>query len=472
MKVFLLFLSVLCAAVFAAAQGFAGFPEYLLSLPEAGRQARVDSFLSANPVSPLTTGDTLCHYIYAGQAQSVVLAGDATQWVPAPALTNVEGTNFWHLTQSYEADARLDYKFVVNGSNWILDPRNPYTCAGGFGPNSELRMPAYVPPTEILYSSGIPHGQLWDTLFYSTNLNNSRKIWVYTPAGFDPAVPCPVVYVHDGDGYLYLAQMRNTLDYLIHQQILQPLLAVFIPPVDRTDEYAGNKQAAFTRFMTGEVIPWIDRKYSTVAHPWGRANLGASNGGNIALWLTVSRPDVFGRVAAMSSNVEPNISLAVQSGVTPPVKYYIDLGTYDIPILISRVRQFKNLLTENGAVFKYQEFNEGHSWGNWKAHVDDALIWLFGNAQGSGRIILPPLQFRYGSEIRQFDVGVPCGLRPPYHLTFCNLNGQMIQTADYSKFSAQLRFVHPPVKPGIYILCMHTTGNRFCRKVFIGQECP
>ncbi len=455
------------STVYAPAQGFAGFPEYLLSLPEAGRQARVDSFLGANPVSPLTTGDTICHFIYAGQAQSVLLAGDATQWAPGPALTKVDGTNFWHLTLSYEADARLDYKFVVNGSNWILDPRNPYTCAGGFGPNSELRMPAYVPPAEIVYMPGISHGQLWDTLFYSTNLNNTRKIWVYTPAGLNPAVPCPVIYVHDGDGYLYLAQIRNTLDYLIHQQVLQPLIAVFIPPVDRTDEYAGNKQAAFTRFVTEEVIPWVDRKYPTLAQPWGRGNLGASNGGNISLWLTVSRPDVFGRVAAMSSNVEPNITQAVQAGVTPAVKYYLDLGTYDIPILISRVRQFKSLLTDNGSALKYQEFNEGHSWGNWKAHVDDALIWLFGNAQGTGRVAPPGLQFRYGSQNRCFEVGVPCGFGPPYRVTLDNLSGKAIHAMDYPQVTTKLGFVHPPVQTGVYILCMHSGGKRSCRKVFI-----
>ncbi len=42
------------------------------------------------------------------------------------------------------------------------------------------------------------------------------------------------------------------------------------------------------------------------------------------------------------------------------------LGTYDIPILISRVRQFKSLLMDNGSALKYQEFNEGHSWGTGK----------------------------------------------------------------------------------------------------------
>jgi enterochelin esterase family protein len=119
----------------------------------------------------------------------------------------VEGTNLWYLTQTYEPDARLDYKLIIDGNQWILDPRNSYTCTGGFGPNSELRMPQYVPPVEVEYNSGIAHGSIRDTTFYSIYLKNSRKIWVYTPAGMSPEKSYPVAYVHDGDGYLALASM-------------------------------------------------------------------------------------------------------------------------------------------------------------------------------------------------------------------------------------------------------------------------
>jgi enterochelin esterase-like enzyme len=26
----------------------------------------------------------------------------------------------------------------------------------------------------------------------------------------------------------------------------------------------------------------------------------------------------------------------------------------------------------------YREFNEGHSWGNWRAHIDDMLVFFWG----------------------------------------------------------------------------------------------
>lgn len=367
-----------------AGQSLSDFLVYVNSLPASERQIRVDSFLALHPVSPLIESDSICHFIYTDNVQKVQIAGDFSNWSSLLDFSRVEATNFWYLTQTYESDARLDYKLVINGNQWILDPRNPFTCAGGFGPNSELRMPQYVYPSEVEYIAGIAHGSLRDTTFYSNYLKNSRKIWVYTPAGMNPEKYYPVVYVHDGDGYLALASIRNILDNLIAWGQLQPLIAVFVPPVDRTEEYAGSKQVAFTNFMVNEVVPWIDKRYPTILHPWGRANLGASNGGNISLWLTVSHPDVFGLVATMSSNVENNIKNTVLQGVNPPVKYYLDIGTYDIPILIQRVTDFLQILESSNETFIFHQFHEGHSWGNWKAHIDDALIWLFGATGSTG----------------------------------------------------------------------------------------
>ena len=34
-------------------------------------------------------------------------------------------------------------------------------------------------------------------------------------------------------------------------------------------------------------------------------------------------------------------------------------------------------LDGDGAITE-QEFNEGHSWGNWRAHVDDMLVFFWG----------------------------------------------------------------------------------------------
>ena len=161
------------------AQTFADFIAQLNTTPLNERQTLVDSFMNTVSGFPLTEQDTLAHFIYRGSANSITVPGDANAWnVSTSPMTHIVSTNLWYRTDVYENDARLDYKFYLNGSSWILDPLNPRTILGGFGPNSELRMPAYLMPPEIEFYPNIPHGTFIDTLLHSVNLGNTRTIKV------------------------------------------------------------------------------------------------------------------------------------------------------------------------------------------------------------------------------------------------------------------------------------------------------
>ncbi|UCF62775.1 MAG: T9SS type A sorting domain-containing protein [bacterium] len=370
---------LLLFAVTASAQTFADFLARLNTTPLNQRPALVDSFINAVPAFPYLEQDTLAHFIYRGNASTITVPGDANNWnINGSPMTRVEGTDFWYRSEIYEEDARLDYKFVLNGSNWILDPRNPNTVTGGYGPNSELRMPAYIIPPEIFYYGYIFHGTYEDTLFYSVNMGNSRTIRVYLPSGYQSSTTSyPMILFHDGLEYTTLGSAINVLDYLIDRDLVEPVIAVFVPPVNRTEEYAGSLQGQFTQFIVNEVMPWVDSKYRTIPLPEKRAVLGASNGGNISLWLALNHPEVFGHVAAQSSNIQNSISSGFQNSPLLDLKLYLDLGTYDIPILIQLVNNFLPLLQAKGYPYQYHVFHEGHSWGNWRAHIDNALIMFF-----------------------------------------------------------------------------------------------
>jgi enterochelin esterase family protein len=361
------------------AQTFADFILQVNTAPESLRTALVDSFVTANPHSPVYEFDTLAHYYYRGTVTRVNVPGDANQWDPSQfPMTRLSTTNFWYRTETFEPDARLDYKFVLNGTSWILDPRNPYTVTGGFGPNSELRMPQFVHPPEISYYPDIQHGSVRDTVFFSTQLGNSRTIRVYTPPGYgSPIDSFGIMVFHDGLEYVSLGSAVNVIDYLIDEGTIQPIIAVFVPPVNRTEEYAGSLQDEFTSFIVGELMPWVDARYTTRLDPAWRGTLGASNGGNIALWLAMTHPEVFGRVAAHSSNIQQSISDGFGNGPLLNLELYMDLGTYDIPILITLVRNFIPILEARGYTHIYHEFHEGHSWGNWRQHIRDALGMFF-----------------------------------------------------------------------------------------------
>jgi len=74
----------------------------------------------------------------------------------------------------------------------------------------------------------------------------------------------------------------------------------------------------------------------------------------------------------------PSISSGFQNSQQLKLKLYLDLGTYDIPELIPPVRSFIPVLQSKGYPYLYYEYHEGHSWGNWRAHIDNALEFFFG----------------------------------------------------------------------------------------------
>ena len=48
-------------------------------------------------------------------------------------------------------------------------------------------------------------------------------------------------------------------------------------------------------------------------------------------------PEVFGKVAAQSSNVDTQVVDSLEDGALRELRFYLDLGTYDIPLLLPRV---------------------------------------------------------------------------------------------------------------------------------------
>lgn len=384
-------LILLLSAQFAHAQTFADFLSRINSAPIEERPAIVDSFMAAVPAFPFIEAPDQAHFLYRGAATSVNIPGDANGWSPtADAMSRAGGTDLWYRTRVFESDARLDYKFVINGSNWILDPRNPNQVSGGFGPNSELRMPDFIQPVGISYYPEIEHGALRDTMFTSSNMGNTRRVRIYTPAGYSETGDCyPLLVVHDGLEYISLANADRILDYHIHNGDIEPMIVVFVPPINRTAEYAGNLQAAFGRFITEELLPFVDTEYNTCSTPAMRGTIGASYGGNIALWLGTIYPDVFGLIGAVSPFVQQSVFDTLSAHADLGLRVHADIGTYDIAELIPLTNQLVQTLESQSYPYQFLIVNDGHSWGNWRGHLDDALIYLYPASQSAPAPLAP-----------------------------------------------------------------------------------
>jgi enterochelin esterase-like enzyme len=295
-------------------------------------------------------------------------------------MTKLSQTNFWYRSENFELDARLDYKFVLNGSNWILDPENPHTCQGGFGPNSELSMPLYVQPWEINYNPNIAHGTVLTKTIFSTIVNANYQLSIYLPPGYDSlaATTYPTVYFQDGSEYISLGKAVNVIDNLLDSSKIQPLIAVFVKPNNRNEEYAGSLRNQYRLFFVNELVPYIDSNYKTKSDPSHRLVLGDSFGGNISALISYNHPEVFGLCGLHSGAFWPNGYEAynlIVNGPVKDIKWSLIWGTYES--LYINMRDFRENLLSASYELDWLERPEGHSWGLWRATVDRMLIYFF-----------------------------------------------------------------------------------------------
>lgn len=156
--------------------------------------------------------------------------------------------------------------------------------------------------------------------FYSYPEQTTRTLRIYTPDAYDwdHERRFPVLYMCDGqnvfdhpESALFHTWRANvTLEGEVAAGSIQPWIIVGLDHlVDRFEEYSPypfpfrgleGRGWQFVDCLTNHIKPYIDRTYRTLAGPETTGLMGASLGGLIALYAHRERPDVIGRVAAVS----------------------------------------------------------------------------------------------------------------------------------------------------------------------------
>ncbi|MFA5646686.1 MAG: alpha/beta hydrolase-fold protein [Bacteroidales bacterium] len=354
------------------------------------RLEMMDSFwdsLKINKQVPFVFNDSVA-FLYKGTATSVKWAGDFNSWNPDYGdFTGVKvgASDVWIVEKTFPLDARLDYKIVKNAS-WILDPANTFRQYSGFGQNSELRMPQWEIPKETVPIEGANRGFLSDNMLIQSvpqNLGYSLNYKVYTPFGYDDLQNLPVVYVTDGHEYAddKLGAMVIVMDNLIYQGIIKPIIAVFIDPREpgnasrnrRMTEYIENIK--FANFVADELVTTIDANYKTNSSANNRAILGTSLGGWNSAFFGFNRSETFQLIGIHSPAFGEDIIRAYSHAEKLPLKIFMSTGViFDTEV---RAREMKIAFQSKQYPLHYIEVNEGHSWGNWRALIDEPLTYFF-----------------------------------------------------------------------------------------------
>lgn len=133
-----------------------------------------------------------------------------------------------------------------------------------------------------------------------------RKVVVYVPAGYKPGTAAPLLVVQDG--LWYRDAVIKSLDNLIHDKKVPPMVAVLVhngggdaQGSQRGLEY-DTVSGVYAQFVEDEVLPRVEREcgVTLTKDPEGRVTMGGSSGGAAAFTMAWFRPDLYRRVLVYS----------------------------------------------------------------------------------------------------------------------------------------------------------------------------
>jgi enterochelin esterase-like enzyme len=377
------------AVIGAVMSGCAGEPQSLRTLlkrvdgldDSAARTAAVEEYIAAKGGTPIIEQNArLVFFVQDVDGRTPRIVGDFNNWATTPqgydatagTPTRIEGTPWSYLEGSAFTNARLEYVLLFEKET-RPDPKNPRTVRTFVGPRSEVRMPFWTPATEVDGAAEVAEGRVTQEGFASAALKGSRRVWTYLPAGYEASSDVyPTVYFLDGGNYADWMQVPSVLDQLIAAKTVPPLIAVFVEPGSRREEYSRNP--AWRTFIARELVPAIDKRHRTFPAPDHRVVFGSSLGAYGAVDLAVEHPDVFGLCAAIAPPAQAATLLTNQAqGVraVQGVRFFVLGAVYDTDV--KGARTLRSALADADADVTYVEVPEGHAAETFRGRIDDAL---------------------------------------------------------------------------------------------------
>jgi len=384
----------------------------LLGLAAIGASAQQALFDSArNLTSPEVNADgTVTFRLHAPKASIVEVEGD---FGPTAAMTEGKDGVWTYTTPALDAEM-YSYKFRVNGME-MLDPSNAYRCRDIASFTNIFIVSRAKADKGWLYGvNKVPHGNVSKVWYPSPTLQTTRRMTVYTPAGYDRGGRYPVLYLLHGaggdeDAWTTLGRAAQILDNLIAEGKAKPMIVVMPNGNANCDAapgewdkgmykpsfmgHAASKPVASTEESFKDIVSYVDKNYRTKADKKHRAICGLSMGGGHSFGISKLYPDLFNYVGLFSAAISLNrrgfdglgdrdqqIAPEVESQLRvmfqkKPALYWIAIGRDDF--LYQNNKVYRDYLSQKGYPYEYVETDGGHIWRNWRIYLTQFCQRLF-----------------------------------------------------------------------------------------------
>ena len=358
-------------------------------------------------ISPEILADnSVVFRINSGNAQSVMVSGS---WENGRLEMKKNADGIWSAQTSPLQSSMYHYNFIIDGVS-LLDPANPKAMRDGQRYASTLIIPgAGSSDFEV---NDVPHGTLSKVWYSSPTLNLNRRMYVYTPPGYeDSNISYPVLYLQHGgggdeDAWTSLGRANYILDNLIASGKAKPMIVVMAngnytetaaitdikatPP--QTSAIGGSITTGFplyTASIAKDIIPYVEKHYRVIANSDNRAMAGLSMGCLQTQITALTNPELFKYIGCFSVGIHYDANLKeITTNVLIPAYdknletlkknyklFYIACGTDDF--CFEGVQELRKKLDENNFQYFYNESGGGHTWANWREYLQDFAPRLF-----------------------------------------------------------------------------------------------
>jgi enterochelin esterase-like enzyme len=320
------------------------------------------------------------------------------------AVKSDDGT--WSVTTDPQVPGFHYYYLVIDGVE-VSDPASESFY--GVGKQSSG---IEIPEKDVTYSSPqqLAHGEVRERMYFSKTTGDWRRIYVYTPAGYDDTTTTrfPTLYLQHGagedeTGWYTQGRLANIMDNLIAAGKAKPMLVIMANGYatkagdSASSTTAGNARPdfskmfdAFDQVTTQDLIPFIDSTYRTIPDRDHRAVAGLSMGGMQAFQVSLNHLDLFSYIGGFSGagggfGGPFDIKTAFNGVMADPAAFnsrvhlvYLALGTAEPSFIHNSVTTFRDALDKGG--IKYTFFSSpgtSHEWLTWRRSLNDFAPQLF-----------------------------------------------------------------------------------------------
>ena len=245
-------------------------------------------------------------------------------------------------------------------------------------------------------------GTLFTTRNYAiTGLNGTRRCTIWLPPGYwaDQAKRYPVAYMFDAQN-LFGDAGSYSGGWHMHAHLAERAQKGKVVPIVVGIHHGGAERMAdlspwpLRRGLTGRadaLVDWIvgplrqfvREDLRVLDGPEHTMIGGSSLGGLCALHAGFKRPDVFGRVMAMSPSLWVRngemVATARQATLWPGARFYLDVGGREGEFMQRYAGQTAEVLTKRGleGVMWRPEKNGNHNEKAWRRRLPKAIRFLY-----------------------------------------------------------------------------------------------